>query len=124
MLPATHAPTGSPASADAELIALGKQFAPLFERWRRQIAAAGASMTVAARERLYRQNDRLHREAGELIDEIMSCNATTIDGIAVQVRATLVDFDIDTLVLDSDRRLRGFLASLCAFAGVAFPITD
>jgi hypothetical protein len=121
MLRTPHAATSMPASADAELVALGERLKPIFEQWRRQIATASASMTVAARERLYRQNDQLHRDASELIDEIISCKATTIDGIAVQVRAALVDSDIDALVLDPDPRLRGFLASLSAFAGVAFP---
>jgi hypothetical protein len=117
-------PRVATSTAGAELIALGRQIAPLFERWHRQIAAAGSNMTVAARERLYQKNDRLQREAGELIDQILACTATTIGGIAVQVRAALLDADLDALVLDPDTRRRGFLASLCAFTGVAFPITD
>jgi hypothetical protein len=65
---------------DAELLALGGEFAPLFDRWSRQ-------------------------------------------GLAVQVRAAMVDVSLDTLFFDPDPRLCSFFESLCAFTGVQFPTT-
>lgn len=118
-------PTSIPASprthADQKLIALGRKFAPLFARWRTQVAAAQAGMTITAREKLYRQNDRLHREAGELIDAIMAQRPSTAAGLKVQVEAALVDACPDALFLSPDPRQRGFFAGLCAFAGVELP---
>jgi hypothetical protein len=124
MFPVPRTAASLPASADAELIALGKRLKPLFERWQRQTASAGPNMSVGARERLYQRNDQLHREAAELIDEILSRKANSVHGIGVQLQAVMLDTDIDALVLDPDTRRRGFLASLCAFTGVAFPIAD
>jgi hypothetical protein len=122
LLAMTRTATSSPASADAELIALGKRFAPLFARWRRQTAAAQASMAiVAAREKLYRETDRVHAQASDLIDEILSLKATTAAGFRVQVQAALVDFDPDALFLDPDPRHRGFFESLCALTSIDLP---
>jgi hypothetical protein len=108
---------------DAELLALGREFDPLFERWSRQVAFLRDGVSIPAREKAYKLHDRLHSQVGDLIDEILSYRASTPEGLALQVRAAMVDLSLDTLFFDPDPRLQPFFRSLCAFTGVQFPTT-
>jgi hypothetical protein len=108
---------------DAELLALGREFAPLFERWSRQVAVLRDGISIPTREKAYKLHDRLHRRVEGLIDEILSHKASTPEGLAVQVRAAMVDVSLDALLFDPDPRLCSFFESLCAFTGIEFPIT-
>jgi hypothetical protein len=95
----------------------------VFERWSKQLAPLRHGVRVPAREKAYELNDRLHRRLDGLIDEILSHRATTPEGLAVQVKAAMLDLDLDTLFFDPDPRIEPFFQSLCAFTGVRFPAT-
>jgi hypothetical protein len=118
--------THSPAAADAELLALGEKLNPMFERWSRHVAPLSNGVTVPAREKAYEFTDRLRRRVDEsgLVDEILSHCANTPEGLAVQVKAAMLDLDLDALFFDPDPRIEPFFRSLCAFTGVRFPQTQ
>jgi hypothetical protein len=155
------------ATADAELLGLGRQFEPLLRTWTRRMTAdqqARFKCEIAAEKLtgIKRANvaalpqDQANaywatrRRAGlaprldsdfcdngamaaltgrldDLVADILSCEAITREGLAIQIKAAIYHYHEATAPTfewegeAEDENMRRFLASLASFIGVAFP---
>jgi hypothetical protein len=111
---AANAISELPAGADAELLELGRQLAPL-------VAEANTAKSVPQDDKFW--SDMLDRQA-EILKQILAIQPTTKEGLAVQVWAVI---NVDDDILDQENLLElppeliTFLRNVCAYTGVPLP---